>query len=108
VAALIKSPDQTGEHWERERDLEHQVGVWTERLQKMSGRLEVLEADLAGARGAIQILRQHHEDQLADLEAESSDLARELTAVIADRGQLKKYSAMELQLAVLRRLWPFR
>jgi predicted nucleic acid-binding Zn-ribbon protein len=186
AADLVQARDR---FQERARDLEYQVGIWTERTHEASGRAETLEADLASARAAIQVLRQHHDEQLAPLEQaraeidqervelareratfdqhrseleqqldaklselnaelaeaeaearriavrcaelqetltqteargaalagevqtvrdQSSDLARELTAAIADRSQLKKYSAAGGQLAFLRRLWPFR
>ena len=85
----------------RERDLEWQIGVWTERAQVADARAEALDGDLAGARAAIDVLRQHHETQLADLGQAQDARLLETDAKLRDaeaRGQDAETRAGEAEL----------
>ena len=90
------------------------------RLAEADGRVDIarvradaLAVALASADGerqagivALETERRRAATELQAAHDQSSELARELTAVIGDRDQLRRFSIIELQLAVLRRFWP--
>jgi predicted nuclease with TOPRIM domain len=94
-----------------EREREAQGAELRQALQRTEGELANLARELTETRQAVGLAEARNAtlaDEVRASRDRSSELARELTSVIADRGRLTRYSAVELQLAALRRLWPFR
>ena len=111
AAAETRANDLSAAFAASENELEIQGGQLRDALYKAEAEFKVLSGELTEMRQTVGHVEAHNIALTSEARASrdrSSELARELTSVIADRSRILRYSALELQMAALRRLWPFR